>query len=115
MYGSGKSHDSQVYKVTKIIEVYTDTYNDVSNLLLNHYTNIDLVKLLSVRDHTQQSIIRVDKKEYLNELEKKDHRKKDLLKLQFYGNLGDNKIQGDQHWSSKRIKKEFELVDKYLY
>ena len=114
MYGSGKSHDSQVYKVTKIIEVYADTYNDVSNLLLNHYTNIDLVKLLSVRDHTQQSIIRVDKKEYLNELEKKDHRKKDLLKLQFYGNLGDNKIQGDQHWSSKRIKKEFELVDKYL-
>ena len=114
MYGSGKSLVSQVYKVTTVLEVYPDNNDDVTNLLLNHYTNKDLVRLLSVRNHTQQSIIRRDKIEYLNELKKKNHRKEELLKLQYYGNLGDNKIQGDQHWSSKRIKKEFELVDKYL-
>ena len=71
MYGSGKSLVSQVYKVTTVLEVYPDNNDDVTNLLLNHYTNKDLVRLLSVRNHTQQSIIRRDKIEYLNELKKK--------------------------------------------
>ena len=114
MYGSGKSNVSQVYKVTKIIEAYSDHSNDISSLLINEYDNKNIFTLLSVRNHTQQSTIRNDRKEYLAELERKDHTKKQLLKLNFFGKLGDNKIQGDQTWSSNRIRKEFELIDKYL-
>ena len=114
MYGSGKSKSAQIYKVTTIAEIYRDTYNDISDTLLNEYHNKTLFKLLSVRNHTQQSRIRDDKQEYLVELEKKEDAKKQLLKLNFYGKFGDNKIQKDNHWSSKRIKKEFKLIDLYL-
>ena len=114
MYGSGKSPNSQVYKVTTIIESYKDKYADISHLLINEYNNKALFKLLSVRNHTQQSMICEDKVEYLIELEKKEHTKKKLLTLNFFGKFGDNKIQGDQSWTSKRIRKEFELIDKYL-
>jgi len=114
MYGSGKSNVSQVYTVTKIIESYNDHYNDVSNLLINKYDSKTLCKLLSVRNHTQQSTIRNDKKEYLHELEKKNHTKQQLLKLNYFGKFADNKIQENATWSSNRIRKEFELIDKYL-
>ena len=115
MYGSGKSKSSQVYTVTKIIEIYKDSAVDISELLINEYTNKVLFTLLSVRNHTEESTIRDDRKEYLSELTKKENARMKLLKQQsFYGKYCDNKIQKDNHWSAKRIKKEFILIDKYL-
>ena len=114
MYGSGKSTESQVYKVTHIIETYSNHYTNLNHLTINEYNDKTLFTVLSVRNHTQQSMIRNDKKEYLLELEKKENNKQKLLKLNYGGKFGDNKIQGDQTWSSKRIKKEFGLIDKYL-
>ena len=114
MYGSGKSNVSQVYKVTKIIETYSTEYQDISHLLINEYNDESLFTLLSVRNHTQQSTIRNDKKEYLLELEKKNHNKQQLLKLNYFGKFADNKIQESSLWSANRIRKEFELIDKYL-
>jgi len=58
MYGSTKSQTSYTYKVTKILEIYKDSYKEVD---INKYNSLELVKLLSVRNKDQEALIKYEK------------------------------------------------------
>lgn len=68
MYGSSKGKDAYAYKVTKILEIYTDKTNEIN---LKKYTDMELVKLLSVRNKDLESLIKYEMKSTMEELEEK--------------------------------------------
>lgn len=75
MYGSNKGKDFGTYKVTKILEIYKDSFKEID---LKEYDNAKLLRLLSVRNKTEESMIQYEKKSILEkneethiELEKK--------------------------------------------
>jgi len=68
MYGSNKGKEFSTYKVTKIIEVYNNSFKDI-DIDLQNYDNKKLLKLLSVRNKTEESMIKYEKKIILEEKE----------------------------------------------
>ena len=68
MYGSSKNKESYTYRVTRIIEVYSDKYINVD---CKTYNSRQLVKLLSVRNKTLASLIKYEMKIKLDEMEEK--------------------------------------------
>ena len=57
MYGSSKKKNAQAYKVVKIVEIYDNKYTEIP---LNTYTSKNLVKLLSVRNKDELSLIKYE-------------------------------------------------------
>ena len=68
MYGSSKNKDAQAYKVVKIVEIYENDYKEIP---LNTYTSKELVKLLSVRNKDELSMLKIEKKTELEEYKNK--------------------------------------------
>ena len=66
MYGSNKGKEFLTYKVTKILEIYKDSYK---HLDLDKYEPQSLIKLLSVRNKTEASLVKYEKQLKLEENE----------------------------------------------
>ena len=66
MYGSSKSKEAGIYKVSNILEIYENKYNIID---LNKYSDRDLIELLSVRNRVNESMIIYEKMEDINKIQ----------------------------------------------
>ena len=68
MYGSNKGTSFSTYKVTKIIEVYENDFCEIDN---EKYTDETIMRLLSVRNREDASMIQYEKKLILDDMMEK--------------------------------------------
>ena len=99
MYGSTKPHNPP-YLVTHIYKVYTDHVEEIDNT----YTSLQLVKLLSVRNKYEETMIKLDKEAIVIDTQSKLNEK------------SNNKITKNEKnkFVSELSNEELNLITKYV-
>jgi P4 family phage/plasmid primase-like protien len=101
MYGSQKQ-DGEPYLVTRVLRVYKDHVEEIPN----EYTPQQLVELLSVRNKTDSSVIKLSKEAEVTYHQTNVNEKKKLQQNRSVSKLKRKKIKAD--------KREIELASKYV-